>query len=185
METIFWTTIAAAVIGGIIVLIVEYFGIQPLAKKYQEQGKPAITGFRSVITKLATISPASISKVVISFLVGIIFTIAIAKLTNTNLANIDFLGSHPSSCGFYNTGIVGQLINNNSGYATTVTTSPPTSSAIVDENGYFSICGISLSDGEQQFTVTAKSDWSEGSVDIGVLSNKTAIAIIQMHRTGH
>jgi len=183
MTTDFWKTITETIIGGFVVLFGEYLIIQPLYKKYQKEDIKSNKVFRFIITKFATISPSSILKIVISFILGILFTILISQQTNTNLAGTGFFGFPKSSCGITKTGIVGQVIGVawvSKGEAI-VSTDPPTSSVQIDENGYFSICDITLINGEKQYTVTASTGWNYGSNKVTVSPNRTVHTIIYIY----
>lgn len=183
MENNFWTYFAIPFLVALIVLLLEYFIIQPLAKgleknKYNKNTPSRSTKryffnavFGKIISRLATISPKFVILSVIFFLFGFAFTILIARMTNTNLATIGVSApkapigvSTPEDrmsqmCD--NNGIVGQVVRDvyygkiGGVKGATVTTSPSTSSVVTDEQGYFWICDIPVGDEGQEYTVVA------------------------------
>lgn len=118
MESSFWTSIIISILVGVIIVIVEHFIIQPLARKLERRSEnhmlhPQIEKnklrrgvfknflqnatnklansilLRKAITLLAEISLKSLLIALIAFSIGIVFTIFIARVTGTNLAKVE------------------------------------------------------------------------------------------------
>ncbi len=208
METIFWTSIALPLLIGVTLVLFDNFFIQPLARKNEKEQQENSASSNpnkkrsrinlfidNIVKKLASVSSKTIILATAFFLFGVVFTIFIAITTNTNLANIGIFDPETKfsrMCGNNDTGIVGQVTY--SGYGQNyygksglfITTLPPTSTVISDDQGYFYICNISVSDYGQQYTINAKEEKDyglqsyQGSVDVTVFPNKKSIAIIRL-----
>ena len=175
MENRFWTSIAIPLIIGIIILLLEYLVVQPLAKKSSKSPKDGTTlpktnkgnrknpfasnTIKRVISWFALIPPKNVILAMAFFLFGVIFTIIIANMTNTNLATLGIYSQEATLsrlCGNSENGIVGRVIYYDNGIENTyITTSPPTSSVISDDKGYFYICNIAVDADGQEYTINA------------------------------